>query len=235
LLATAPRIAFTITGRGIFLATPMRPVNVCDYVREGPRVLDIEKVVRDFLSSNQSGSLADLDLSKLANLCVAAVQVFLVNHQDAGMVTVVREAELFQVVLASYDSEARISTVRNFAVTVSDSLVVQSTSPRMFVARPETPSDYWAFGETEYTNQYVIGGIGQQFLGSVIPFLLVERPVRDISRDTAAQVAIDLIEATSKTTALVQAPSGIGGPVDVAVIDERPSVTKLQWKASREP
>jgi hypothetical protein len=213
----------------------MRPVNVCDYVREGPRVLDIEKVVRDFLSSNQSGSLADLDLSKLANLCVAAVQVFLVNHQDAGMVTVVREAELFQVVLASYDSEARISTVRNFAVTVSDSLVVQSTSPRMFVARPETPSDYWAFGETEYTNQYVIGGIGQQFLGSVIPFLLVERPVRDISRDTAAQVAIDLIEATSKTTALVQAPSGIGGPVDVAVIDERPSVTKLQWKASREP
>jgi len=82
-----------------------------------------------------------------------------------------------------------------------------------------------------YLNQYVFRGVGRAFLSrEAIRFLTEQRSAAEISRQEAVAVAIDIIEATSKTTALIPAPYGIGGPVDVVLLGDEARPEKLRWK-----
>jgi hypothetical protein len=46
----------------------------------------------------------------------------------------------------------------------------------------------------------------------------------------AADFAVDLIEAASKTTAVIPAATGIGGPIDVLLVGDAPRPVRLHWK-----
>ena len=45
--------------------------------------------------------------------------------------------------------------------------------------------------------------------------------MRDLSVEEARALAVDLIAATARTTAVVPAPGGIGGPIDVVLVGKR--------------
>jgi hypothetical protein len=47
----------------------------------------------------------------------------------------------------------------------------------------------------------------------------------------AADFAVDIIEAASRTTSIVPSDTGIGGPVDVILIGDDPKPQRLHWKS----
>jgi hypothetical protein len=89
-----------------------------------------------------------------------------------------------------------------------------------------------AFGETDYLNHHVYGGIGRKFISpETITFLATQKSVADTECRDAVAVAMNIIEATSKATTHVPASSGIGGPVDVVILGDEPCAHKLHWKS----
>ena len=47
----------------------------------------------------------------------------------------------------------------------------------------------------------------------------------------AQAAAVNLIEAASLRTETIPAPSGIGGPVDVLLVNDEEKATRLRWKS----
>ena len=67
------------------------------------------------------------------------------------------------------------------------------------------------FGEVPYFNEHVLNGTGKMFLDEGYSHLLQKEKVSNIDPELASSVALNLIEAASKTTEKIPAPSGIGG------------------------
>jgi hypothetical protein len=60
--------------------------------------------------------------------------------------------------------------------------------------------------------------------------MIAGKTVGEASVDESVAAAVNSIEATIHTTELVPAPSGIGGPIDVVLLDDHPRPQQLKWK-----
>ncbi len=56
--------------------------------------------------------------------------------------------------------------------------------------------------------------------------------VGQASLDEAVDAAVNTIDAAARTTELVPAPSGIGGPIDVVLLGDKLRPQKLRWKST---
>ena len=226
------RTAVTVTGNGVMVKRPGPDVSdLCEYVRRAPRLLDIERVVSEYLASENT-DIATLQIENVAQRCVAAVKDFQASWPLA--LRSFEDREVFSVVLASYEVQSRMAVIRSFVLrligTTLNPEFGKVTADKFFL---NSKRAIRIFGETGYLEQYVSGGIGRQFLSEeTIRFEAQERIVREIDLREAIAVAVNVIEATSKTTNLIPAPSGIGGPIDVGLLGEAPQLEKLQWKKS---
>ena len=223
------RTIATVTGIGVQVNNPSSEVtDICQYIGSAPRALDIEKTVTEYLERSNT-DIENIKLEEPAQQCVDAVRNFqlawpLANLQFAGQ-------ELFQVVLANYNPNSKLGHIRGFLVKLSAMLEPHYEQTESKEFSPQDPAGFTAAGEVNYLNQYVFRGVGRAFLSrEAIRFLTEQRSAAEISRQEAVAVAIDIIEATSKTTALIPAPYGIGGPVDVVLLGDEARPEKLRWK-----
>jgi hypothetical protein len=212
------RTIITVTGEGIFVPPPGPAVSdLCEYVKTTPGLLDIEDIVRTYLQT-ANREIAKVRTEDVGQQYTTAVRQFRASFPGALRRYVARE--MFSVVMAGYDPKRKTATVVSFVVRIAAvTLDPEVTKIRRTETRPETPREVLAFGETDYLNQHVYGGAGRQFLSKeTIAFILAEKTVRETTLPEALAVAVDVVEATSRTTDLIPAPSGIGGPIDVVLL-----------------
>jgi hypothetical protein len=226
-------MVLAVTGTPILLRSSTEPVplgRICEYINNAGRVLDINKVAMEFLEASRAETMEAVDMRALARQCIEATRTGLA--QDGIKLHVPRMQEMFSVVIGSYDPRSGYSAVRSFVVGLTEELapVLVRTFDRK--AGPHDHQRYWAFGETDYLNRQVVRGFGRRYLSpATTRFYTTRRPVRDVSVDSARALAVELIEAAARTAAVVPAPGGIGGPIDVVLVGKEPRPQHLQWNS----
>ena len=223
----------TVTGTPTILEPSSEPVplgRICDYINSTTRILDIHKEALEFLEESSAETIAALDMSALVKRCIDATRSALA--QGGIKLHLRRTQDMFSVVIAAYDPQTGSSAARSFVIGLTRQLepVLARTFERK--ATPDDNQNYWAFGETDYLYRQVVRGIGRRYLSpATTRFYTTRRPVRDVSVEEARALAVDLIAATARTTAVVPAPGGIGGPIDVVLVGKEPRPQHLQWKS----
>lgn len=231
LIPDAPdRTIATITGTGTILAAPAQPVplaKICEHVRTGRRLLDIDKAVLEFVQL-ASTPVSALDISALAARCLDEVNR---AHRNGAPLEEWRNSEMFVVVLAAYDPIRSEFLTRGFKVRVSEALSPEATGHFTDTRTKTSRQDYWLFGEADYFNAHVVGGAGRLLLGPAVTRLLTtNQSIQALGPDDAESVAVELITAAALTTNVVRARSGIGGPVDVVLLGTEARPIRKRWK-----
>lgn len=205
----------TVTGTGNFLAVKQPFVSdPCEEIAQSPVLLSIPPIVTAYLEE-KNVTAANVQLAELAERCVARLKLLFSNPFLAGQYV---GKTVFTVVVGSYDPEKRLSAIRSFTVDLPTATqIAVNTDVDAQYALPNQP-DFRAFGQGQYLVDHVLNGVGKQFVDAKYEEFLKKKSISDIDAKFAADVAVNLIEATSKTTELVQIPSGVGGPIDVFLI-----------------
>ena len=225
------RTVATVTGNGIFASGPGPDVrDICQYLKHSPRLLDIGQVVKEYVE-RANVEVANIRIDDLANSCIEAVERF----KAAYPLTIQPFAgrEIFEVVLAGYDSEKKTATIRSFVIRVLPTTFgFEVIKISRFDYGQQSTRDYVALGETDYLNTIVFGGVGRSFISQgTVAFLRDEKKaVSETTLAEAVAVATNIIDAAARTTAIIPAPSGIGGPVDVVLLGHGDRPQRLQWK-----
>ena len=219
--ATKPvRAVAAVTGNGVVVDYP-HPVpdeQMCSYIKNAPRIFDIEAAVQKFLDSS-SGSLKWLDLDPLLQLCLG--EVIKLDRTLPGFLAKYLGTTMFQVVLAGYDADTGTSVIRTFSGRIERDgrFVFEFTKDKSYSR--EASADWLMFGEADYFNAHVLGPEGQPFYDRSIFERMKGHKVAEIDRDSAITLAEHSIEAAAKTTSVVPATTGIGGPIELlAITDE---------------
>jgi len=174
-----------------------------------------------------------LRMEEFASQCVAAVQKFHASSPLAFKPFAGRG--LFEPILFGYDPKTRTAVIRDFVVRLSLNPIKPEAGK--IVARKlsfESKREMFLFGAPVYFNTQVIGGIGRQFLSQkTLRFIQQETSVGKTDFLEAVTAAMNVIDATSKTTALVPPPGGIGigGPIDVLLLGNEPRPRRVHWKS----
>jgi hypothetical protein len=227
------RTVVAITGEVAFIAPPKAgEQDLCGYQKSAPRLLDISSVVTSYLE-RKSADPFQLSLEDLGAKCVEAVEAFRQAHPLA--LEGYSGRDIFSVVIASYDDRSKSSQVLNFAVRIEQATrKVEATRLTRVIISPQRRRGVWSYGETDYLNKNVFGGVGRTFLtGETSSFILLDKPVSETPLDQAVSVATNVIDAASRTAQIAPSPSGIGGPIDVILLGKHPRPRHIQWKDSR--
>ena len=211
------RTVVTVTGHGTFIPAPPSGAVTTDYLRNAPRLLDISAVVCAYLEE-RNVPVAALDVLELSARCGHALERY--QQERPGALNGFTDREVFRVVLAGYEQANSEAVVRTFVVSWNGKQSASMISPNRHFDG-DSAFDVLAYGETDFLNQHVYGGVGRQFLTkATIDLLLKPRPVAEVTLDEAVAAAKNIIGAASKATAIVPAPTGIGGPVNVLLLSE---------------
>jgi len=129
---------------------------------------------------------------------------------------------MFQLAFVDYEGSMKKSLVGAFVIRVTDKGAPQATKFFWREFSQLDRIDELNFGETEYLEKYVYR-LGAQYLApSFLNSIATKsRPtVSAFSLPEAKAAAISLINAARQSAKIVPPPTGIGGPIDVAVISE---------------
>jgi hypothetical protein len=213
------RAVAAVTGNGVVVDYP-HPVadeQMCDYIKTAHKIFDIEAVVQRFLDAS-NGSLQNLSLQPLAQQCLG--EVVKLDRTLPGFLAKFLGSALFQVVLAGYDDATRTSVVRMFSGRIERDgrFVFQFNEDKTY--SPETAADWLMFGEADYFNAHVLGPEGQPFYDRSIFEGMKGHKIAEIDRASAIALARHSIEAAAKTTGVIPAATGIGGPIEMLAIGD---------------
>jgi hypothetical protein len=208
-----PSTVFGFTGLSSYSA--IRPSASCQEIETAPIVFDIEPTVRNFLQGHPS-SIRDLDIVALADQCVAAFSRFVgTSGPLIDRAALVTRGFVFTVVLAAYEPDTRTSILREISIRLRSTSEIAAEQTGFDSYEPTGRPDGSSFGQGGYLTEHVLNGPGQQFLSDSYQRFKNARTIDQVSSDLAIQVAENLIEATSKTSELIQIPAGVGGHTDV--------------------
>ena len=227
------RTAISVTGNAQITARPSdgsTPPDLCAYFKTAQHYLDIPHVVQEELDADNE-ILDSPRIKKLGARCVQAVTEFSVNFNGAKLLDQLRGTDMFQVVIGTYKPKQKSSLMISFPVRIraEDGKPEMGDEVRKEVTLDD-PIDVHFYGVAPYVYQVVLGGIGQQYIGTFAQFESKERNIKDITASEAKAAAINVIEATEQTAKIVPPPDDVGGPVDVILIDSRRTPTHLAWK-----
>jgi len=182
------RTVVAVTGEVAFIAPPGPEVNdMCGYLKSAPRMIDFSSVVKLYLERKNVDPFK-LSLDDLGSVCVGETERFLRVYPDAFERFVGHE--IFSVVVASYDPHSKNSLILNFVVRI-DAVTRKVEAARFTRNMISTQSrrDVLSYGETDYQNKYVFGGVGRRFLTSdTLSFILIGRPVSEVRLEPVPQI-----------------------------------------------
>src|ERR1700736_1479027 len=110
---------------------------------------------------------------------------------------------MFQIVLAAYDSAAKISFVRAFQINLTEQFQINAEITADYKFEQSSVSDYPYFGDAVNVNQHVVLGVGKQFLPANWGEFSAKTKIADVTTTEAQEIAVGLIEAAKKTSALI--------------------------------
>jgi hypothetical protein len=221
-LASPARTAVLVTGDSIFLLPPRSGQrSLCRYVATAPRLLNIVPLVSHYLEQHAADP-APPSLKDVGAVCVRAVERF--RRSNPAALQAYTGKEIFSVILASYDPVSRQATLRNFVVRIdANTRHAEATRFATISVMPQDRSRMWIYGETAYVAANVYAGFGRQYLTlPTLNFLDGGAPVAEVPLHQAVAAAVNVIEAASRATQTVPAPSGIGGTVRVVLLGSDP-------------
>jgi hypothetical protein len=210
---------FGFSGTATFLAVkqPFGP-DPCADVRDGYPLLKIEPIVREFLEKEDT-PVSKINLTKLGHLCMDAVVKLFTNMPIDRRIYVERK-NILTVVLGSYDGATQTSFIRSISIDMpTESQIAVNLATDNAYILTGTP-DWRAFGQGGYLVEHVINGVGKQFIDPNYEDFTKITTIGNVSATLAAAVAENLIDATSKTTNLISIPSGVGGKIDIFLLDK---------------
>jgi hypothetical protein len=218
--------AITVTGHGTVLPrNVLALVAPCRYIKVTPPLLDIESLVQQELDSG-SGILCQEEILALANKCRDSVAKFALD--DARFMEQFRGKAIFRVVIGSYNPADRTFLVVTFEIATGKDLTVQVGDIELKQMSMDDRGGAMLFGEVPYVQQHVYNlASGLEHFNA---FRQSGKKVKDITVAEAQAAAVNLIEATSRRTEEIPASSGIGGPVDVLLVNDKEIGTRLRWK-----
>jgi hypothetical protein len=219
--------AITVTGHGTFLpGDGSALIDPCRYIRATPPLLDIESLVQQELESG-SGILRQEEILALTNKCKESVAKFAFDYARFKPLEQFRGKAILQVVIGSYNPADRTFLIVYFEILAGEDLTVQAPGVHWHEMSMEDKSGPMLFGEVSYVEQHVYNLESE--LEYFNAFRQSGKKVKDVTAE-AQLAAVNLIEATSRRTEKIPAPSGIGGSVDVLLVNDKDKATRLRWK-----
>ncbi|MGY4414887.1 hypothetical protein ACVWW4_006623 [Bradyrhizobium sp. LB7.1] len=138
---------------------------------------------------------------------------------------------LFQAAIARYEAATQTSVLTSFLVNLDPGGSVRAGPVKTEKFSLEDEFRLSLFGEASYLEQAVFAGPGAQFLTERYGRFRSNLSTVEVpDSQLAADFVTDVIEAASRTTSLIPAQTGIGGPVDVLLIGKDASPSRMQWK-----
>jgi hypothetical protein len=212
------RTVAVVTGASAFVApTAAGKTDLCRQLMTAPRVLDMNAVVLEALAK-AGDDASRISMENLISACVGALERFRAGYPAA--LAGYEDKEIVSVVVASFDPENAVSTVRRFVIRL-DGATGHFEALQMSALHFDRNSarDVWVFGETDWVKRVVYSGAGRRFLkASTLEYLQDRRPVSEVSTERAKDAAANIVAAASREAAIDPPPSGIGGEIRVMVI-----------------
>jgi hypothetical protein len=210
-----PATVAVVTGLANFLAVkqPFGP-DPCKDIADGIPLLSVPPIVLQYLEAN-SATAREANLDELAQICLNRVVKVLANMPRLDLEF--NERPIFTVGVATFYNDTGTTLIRSFEIWFKNSEVVARQGLGDEYRSTDRP-DLFAFGQGGYLKKQVLRGPGRQFVGPEYETFSGLPSIGDVDVKLASDVAVNLIEATSKTGDIVPLPTGVGGPVDVVLI-----------------
>ncbi len=223
-----PRTAVVITGYISLRDTAnVPPAELCKFLASTPAPIDFGRATLEFLNS-EGTQLSKLSGQRLADRIFGEIQPYLDKLRPFF------GTRIAQIIIADFEPETKMSSLLALGVDlditgrfqlqplpVTSFTTVKGTSFNLQSDRVVLP-----FGEVPYFNEHVLSGTGKIFLDEGYSHLVQKEKVSDIDPELASSVAVNLIEAASKTTEHIAAPSGIGGGVSAVLLGTETIILK---------
>jgi hypothetical protein len=229
-VAHAHPTALAVAGIGIVFTKPPADVaDICAWVKNAARVMDIEACVKAFLESKPDEPLSESLLMLVGDVSLEEVKKLTDFSPDAP--EAYAGNNLYTIVVGSYDAKARLSRLGALGVRFNPTTRLAERTDRAFWEfSPDTRGQVFHFGLHDYVPH--VFREGRRFLDEYAAFKPHKRYVREISRNRAVAALSNLLEAAARTTAIVRPPdgSGIGGPTDVLLLGAEAKPSRIRWK-----
>jgi hypothetical protein len=185
------------------------PNHSCEYMKSGPRMLDIPSLISMRLDATENDVLSEAEVNSIANDSFLAVKEFdQVNKKLYPLNHYIGIG--FQVDIVSYDEKQATVLVGDFAVKV-DSTGTPQLLNLPFIRLSTT--DKLAFvvtGARHFAKTYIRTAEMQAIVG---------KPIGQVSLTDATSAALKYIIDGEKLAKTVKEPDiYIGGPIDVATV-----------------
>ena len=190
------------------------PDQLCAHLANNPAPINFGRSAVEFLEL-QNVPIEEFNGNALADKIYAEIQPYLV----AGHLRPLIGTRVAQMIFAQFDPATKTSKIRVLAVDMVGAAQFQLQPVQVTTATtlrgdrfgPESNQTVLPFGEVPYFREQVLAGPGRAFIGHEYLQLVGKLKVSDVDPALAGHVAINLIDATAKTTEKIPAPSGIGG------------------------
>jgi hypothetical protein len=215
-------IAILITGLATFRDTSNIPRSeLCNVLATTPAPVDFGRAVSLYIDS-QSVGVAKLDLQGVTEAIYAEMKPYISGGQFNKMFG----TRLAVIVMADFEPKTSVSNVKALAIELGPH--GEFRLQPAYYARFEITDRPVAipFGEGPYFSDNVLNGPGRKFLDGSLERLNAKSRVSEIDADFGSTVAINMIEAASKTADIIKPPTGIGGGVDCVLLSHESIVLR---------
>jgi hypothetical protein len=185
------------------------PSHPCEYMKSGPRMLDITRLVSMRLDARKNDVLSDAEVNKIANDSFLEVKAFDRAHRNLYPLNHYIEIG-FQVAIVSYDEKHATVLFGAFAVHVDSKGTPElKTNTPFYRLSKADKLEIKTFGETDFASKYIQAPDQMQAIRGKL--------IGQVSMTDAASVALKYIIEAEKSAETVNEPQVyIGGPIDVA-------------------
>jgi hypothetical protein len=230
LLPERPRTAVVVTGYITLQDTSkVTDSELCDFLAKNPAPIDFGRYMLEFLNARKT-SFSEPNWRELVDRIHNEIQPYI----KAGNLNPFFGTRIAQIVVAEFEPDTLTSGLINLGVDLDGSgrfvlqpiRVTAATTVRGDSFGPQSDQVILPSGEVAYFRDQVLAGVGKQFLSNQYFEFLKIKMVADIDPEWASSVALNLINAASKATEMVSAPSGIGGGASAVVLSTETRVLK---------
>ncbi|WFU15990.1 hypothetical protein [Bradyrhizobium sp. CB3481] len=194
---------------------------LCKHLAETPAPLDFGRTTLSFLEAHRV-ALKQFDGQAFTNRIHADIAPYI----QAGNLNPFFGSRLAQIIIADFEPDMKSSMIlalgvdlnRDGAFTLQPIPISPRTTIHGTIFKPNDDRQAIPFGEGAYYGQNVIAGVGVRFLNQTYRIFLQKEKISVIDSELGTSVAANLIDAASRATEIVPAPSGIGGGISVALI-----------------
>lgn len=210
----AEPIAVFVTGLNSFRDTSGIPrPELCNVLANTPAPVDFGRTVAGYVGG-QSNGVAQLDLQGVTEAIYAEMKPYI----DSGWFTKLFGTRLAVITMADFEPKTGISNIKSLAVELGPKGEFRFQPSYYERFEMTNRPNAIVFGEGAYFLSNVLNGLGKKFLDRSRDKLTATNSISEVDAELGSAVAINSVEAASKTADIVKPSTGIGGGVDCVLL-----------------